>query len=182
MEEFAFILDNLRQGRTSDRTFNRSPLVLGVGESEFKLLEMIPKDEAIITVGDRVYIGKDLAKRDKIMTVKRRIGYDELTSSAITELPFILESIIKSQEATFINFFNKADSINSRMHTLELLQGLGNKTMWAIIDERKKQPFSSFKDLTDRVKTVHHPEKMIALRIVEEISGKNDKYRIFVRQ
>jgi len=32
------------------------------------------------------------------------------------------------------------------------------------------------------VKTVHHPEKMIAMRIVEEISGKNDKYRIFVRQ
>ncbi len=182
MEEYAFILDNLKQGRASDHSFNRSPLVLGLGQSEFKLLEMIPKEGAIITVGDRVYIGKELEKRDKIMTVKRRIGYDELTSSAITELPFILENIVKENEKKYVDFFNRADSINARMHTLELLQGLGNKTMWAIIDERKKKPFDSFKDLTERVKTIHHPEKMIALRIVEEISEKNEKYRIFVRQ
>ncbi|MHB1439400.1 MAG: DUF655 domain-containing protein [Cuniculiplasma sp.] len=182
MEEYAFILDILMQGRSTDHSYSRTPLVFGLGETEFKLLEMIPKDGAIITVGDKVYIGKDIQKRDKIMTVKRRIGYEELSSSAVTELPYILENIIKENEKKYVDFFNKAESINSRMHTLELLPGLGNKTMWAIIDERKKKPFDSFKDLTERVKTIHHPEKMIAVRISQEIDGKNEKYRIFVRQ
>jgi putative nucleotide binding protein len=182
MEEYAFILDILKQGRSGDHSYNRTPVVLSLGETEFKLLEMTPKDEVIITVGDRVYIGKDLQKRDKISTVKRRISYDELTSSAMSELPYVLESIIKSNEKKYVEFFNTSDSINSRMHTLELLQGLGNKTMWAILDERKKRHFESFQDLTDRVKTIHHPEKMIAARIVQEIDGKNEKYRIFVRQ
>ena len=182
MEEYAFILDILMQGRSTDHSYSRTPLVFGLGETEFKLLEMIPKDGAIITVGDKVYIGKDIQKRDKIMTVKRRIGYEELSSSAVTELPYILENIIKENEKKYVDFFNKAESINSRMHTLELLPGLGNKTMWAIIDERKKKPFDSFKDLTERVKTIHHPEKMIAVRIAQEIDGKNEKYRIFVRQ
>ncbi len=181
MDDFAYVLDILKQGRASDHNYHKIPLVLIIGETEFKLLEVIPKDNAIITIGDRIYIGKDQAKRDKISTVKRRIGYDELTSSAISELPYTLELIVKNNENKFIQFFNTAESISPRMHSLELLQGLGNKTMWAILDERKKKPFQSFQDLTERVKTIHHPEKMIAARIIQELENKDEKYRLFVK-
>jgi putative nucleotide binding protein len=52
--------------------------------------------------------------------------------------------------------------------------------MWAIIEERKKGPFKSFKDLDERVKGLPPMEKMIAKRIVMELEGA-DKYRVFVR-
>ncbi len=180
MDDYAYVLDYLKQGRASDHNFHKTPMVIIIGENEFKFLEAIPRDNAILTIGDRVYIGKDQAKRDKISTVKRRIGFEELTASASSELPYTLENIVKTHKEKYLRFFNEAQPISPRMHSLELLPGLGNKTMWAIIDERQKKPFDSLENLSERVK-IHNPEKMIAARIAQELENKNEKYRLFVR-
>jgi len=134
----------------------------------------------VIVIGDRVYIGKDPALRDKIVHVKRRVGYEELTAAAQAELPFVLQDIAKQQEARFIKFFNEAQAITTRFHMLELIPGLGKKTMWAILEERKKGPFTSYEDLTKRVPALKHPEKLIAKRIEDELSDPSQKYHIFV--
>ncbi len=158
MEEYAYILDYLPQGRADEKGYRKTPVALALGETEFKLLELVPKPDAGgINVGDRVYIGKDAEKRDKIAAVRRRISYKELTSAAANELPYIIEDIVKQREKFFVDFFNRAEPINTRMHTLELLPGLGNKTMWNILEERKKRPFESFEDLVQRIKTIHNP-------------------------
>ncbi len=180
MEEYAYVIDYLPQGRSDDKSYRKTPLVLAIGETEFKLLEIIPKENAVITIGDRLYIGKDQQKRDKVLSVKRRISYEDLTSAAQNELPFVLESIVAKREKDFVKFFNEAESINARMHSLELLPGLGNKTMWNIIDERKKRPFTDFNDLTERVKTIHNPQKMIASRIIQELQERYEKHKLFV--
>lgn len=180
MEEYAYVLDYLPQGRADDKSYHKTSLALAVGETEFKLLEIIPKPNAVIAIGDRIYIGKDQQKRDKVLSVKRRISYSDLTNAAANELPFTLETIINTREKDFISFFNKAESISTRLHSLELLPGLGNKTMWSILDERKKKPFDSFHDLTERVKTVHNPQKMIAGRIAVELQERYEKYKLFV--
>ncbi len=180
MEDFAYILDYLPQGRADEKSFKRTPLALAVGETEFKLFELIPKINVTLTIGERVYIGKDLDKRVKIEHVKRRITYDELTNAAQSELPYILEEIVKKNEQRFVEFFNKASPITTRFHMLELLPGLGKKTMWSIIEEREKGPFKSFQDLVERVKLVHRPEKLIVNRILEELKNRDIKYKIFV--
>ncbi|MEM0158643.1 MAG: DUF655 domain-containing protein [Thermoplasmataceae archaeon] len=180
MEEFAYVLDYLPQGRANDKSYHKTPLALAIGESEFKLLELIPRENSVVTVGERVYVGKDTSKRDKIISVKRRIAYSDLTNAAMNELPFIVEKLVETKERDMVKFFNTAEPINARLHTLELLPGLGNKTMWTIIEERKKKPFESFKDLTDRVKTLHNPQKMIASRIIEELRERNEKHKLFV--
>lgn len=180
MEDYALVLDYLPQGLPTDKSFRKEPLVLAVGDSEFKLFELVPKADAIITIGDRVYIGKEPEQRDKIAHVKRRIGYDELTAAAQAELPYILLDIVTAQEERFIKFYNEAQSITTRFHMLELIPGLGKKTMWAIVEERKKGPFLNYADLAKRVTTVKHPQKLIAKRIEDELSDPNQKYRIFV--
>lgn len=179
MEDYAYVLDYLPQGRPEERGYHKTPIVEAVGESEFKLLELIPKPNAVFAVGDKVYIGMNQEMRDKIMSVKRRISYSDLSSAAINELPFVLEAIVKEREPFFVDFFNKSQPINTRLHSLELLHGLGNKTMWNIIEERKRAPFKSFADLTERVKTLHHPEKMIVGRIITELQERSEKYRLF---
>ena len=62
----------------------------------------------------------------------------------------------------------------------ELLPGLGKKTMWAIIEERKKSLFESFEDLETRVTSLHKPDQLIARRIEDELSDPDQKYHLFV--
>lgn len=180
MEEYAYVLDYLPQGRTEDKVYRKTPLMIVVGEVEFKLLEVIPKSNVVVAVGERIYIGKSPEMRQKVLSVKRRIAYRELTNAAMNELPYTLENIITENKDRFVGFFNDAQPINARLHSLELLPGLGNKTMWNIVDERKKSSFESFEDLTERVKTVHNPVKMIAGRIVEELQDRSEKHKLFV--
>jgi putative nucleotide binding protein len=180
LEDYARILDYLPQGLPDERKFKREPVAYALGESQFKLFELIPRADAAMTVSDRVYIGKDLDLRQEILHVKRRISYDELTNAAQSELPYVVMDIIKANEPRFVKFFNEAQSITTRFHMLELLPGLGKKTMWSIIEERKKGPFTSFEDVGKRVPMAHQVDKLIAKRIEEELSDPNEKYHLFV--
>src|SRR6266581_1956315 len=138
------------------------------------------KEGFALSIGQRVYIGKEVDQRAEVLHVKRRVGHEELTTAAQKELPFVIQETVKEKEAKFVDFFNRAQAITTRFHMLELRPGLGKKTMWAILEERKKGPFKSFQDLDQRVPSVHHPEKLIAKRIEMEISDPTQKYRLFV--
>ncbi len=144
------------------------------------MFELVPKQGVSLNVGDKVYIGKDLDLRQEILHVKRRISFNELTNAAQSELPFVIMGIIKAHEARFVQFFNEAQAITTRFHMLELLPGLGKKTMWSIIEERKKGPFLSLEDLAKRVPMAHQLDKLVAKRIEEELSKPDEKYRLFV--
>jgi putative nucleotide binding protein len=52
--------------------------------------------------------------------------------------------------------------------------------MWAILEERKKGPFTGYDDLTKRVPALKHPMKLIAKRIEDELADPSQKYHIFV--
>ncbi|TGC08348.1 DUF655 domain-containing protein [Methanolobus halotolerans] len=178
-EEFAWVLDYLPYGNTDDRrpSYQKKPVVQVVGEKNFALIELVPKEGKIPDIQSRVYIGE--GDRDEIDHVKHRISYSTLSQGAQLELPFILEINVKHDEEKFVKFFNEAHPITNRLHMLELLPGIGKKLMWAIIDERKKGPFSSLEELHERVGGVHSPQKVISNRIVEELKDDNIKYRLF---
>jgi len=180
LEDYAYILDFLPQGMPDDRRFKREPVSYAIGEEKFKLFELTPKPTVTLTVGDRVYIGKDIVKRLEILQVKRRVSWPDLTNSAQGEIPFVIAQIVKAREVEFTKFFNEARAITTRFHMLELLPGMGKKTMWAMVEERKKRPFQNFQDIEERVPTVHHPEKLIARRIEQELAEADQKYHLFV--
>lgn len=177
-EEVARVLDYLPYGRAPDsRSFQKQPLVQSVGETNFVLMEMTPKEGVVPAAGTRVYIGS--GSRDVIDHVNRRIDYSELSNSAKLELSYEIASIVLDNEARFIRYFNEAGPITTRMHALELLPGIGKKLMWAVLNERKKGPFKSFADLTERVKGLHNPEKLISKRVEDELMDDRIKYRVF---
>jgi len=176
-EEYAYVLEYLPEGYTDLKTGRRTGKATAqlIGEKAFALLEVTPKVDLMLY--ERVFVGK--GERDKILMINRKIYYDDLTPTAKAELPYVVEEIVKNNEERFVQFFNMAPPITNRLHSLELLPGIGKKHMWEIIDERKKEPFKSFEDLKERVKGLPDPAKMIARRIADEITGK-DKYRLFV--
>jgi putative nucleotide binding protein len=113
--------------------------------------------------------------------VKRRIKYEELTHSAKIELPFVLGKIVAADEQRFLEIYNKSYPITTRLHMLCLLPGIGRKMMQTILDERKRGEFKSFSELSERVKSLHHPDKIIVKRIENELKDEKSKYRLFTR-
>jgi putative nucleotide binding protein len=179
LESFAYILDYLPSGRTTERGFHREPVALGLGENELKLLEILPKPGTALTVGGRIPLVPLDGVPPPIDHVRRRLMYSELSSTARTELPGVLERIVLADEPRFLRFLNEAPAVSRRFHLLELLPGIGKKTMLAIVEERKRAPFQSFKELSERMHLAH-PEKLVVARIEQELSGAPDKYRLFV--
>ncbi len=176
MEDYAFIVDYLPQGR-ADLDI-RSPLAYAVGESNFTLLSLQAKRDAPLAIGERVYIGKDFSLRAKIEKVNARVAYNDLTATAKLELPNVIHIMIKANEKRFLDFVNNAQPISLRFHVLDLLPGLGKKRLPIITGERRKGAFASFDDINSRTKIPM--DKLIAKRIEQELMNPDEKYRLFV--
>ncbi len=180
METFVRVLDVLPGGRATDRGLSREPVAIAVGESELKLLEVVTRPGATLAPGDRVpIVPVPGAPAPPVDHVRRRLGYEELTTSARSELPGALAAIVRGDAPRYLRFFNEAPAVSRRFHLLELLPGIGKKTMLAIVDERRRAPFASFEELGARTH-LKSPETLIAGRIEEELRGTPDKYRLFV--
>ena len=178
-EENVIVLDYLPNGYPNDtRPMHRkSAIVQAICKNHFVLLELVPKKEVFLQPYEEVYIGE--GKRDKIHHIIGKLPIDRLTSTANSELEFVIKDILGKNPKTFVDFFNKAQPLTTRMHQLELLPGLGKKHMWEIIEARKDKPFESFADIKARVKLMPDPEKIIVKRIIQEITGE-EKHYIFV--
>ncbi len=180
-EEYAVILDYLPNGYPFDNTpsYLKKPIAQAVGTKNFVLLELIPKKEAFLQPMKEVYIG--MGKREEIHHVTGIITYEKLTAAAKAELAYVIQSLVKKKEQQFVEFINKARSLTTRMHSLELLPGLGKKRMWELIEERENEPFKSFEDIKKRVKQMPDIVDMFTKRIIEEFSNDEQKHRLFVK-
>ncbi len=179
MEEYAHVLDVLPHGRQTDRGFHREPLALAIGDDELKLFELVPRAGATLAPGQRIPLLPQEGQPPPIDHVRRRLAYDELTVAARTELAGALEAIVRENSARYLRFFNEAPAVSRRFHLLELLPGIGKKTMQQIVDERRRAPFRSFAEIEERL-GLKSPERLVVARIEQELSGVEDKYRLFV--
>ena len=185
-EEYAVVLDYLSRGYvTSDMSkFGGKPIAQAIGTEQFTLLELAPKNGVDLEIQDTVYIGK--GKRDKIYRVLGKLDYENLTATSRIELEYAIRDIVEAQEDRFVEFFNTTDSVSTRLHTLELIPGIGKKYMWEIINAREEKPFESFEDISQRLPTIADPAGMIVKRVLQELDttnpkrGKN-KYNIFTQ-
>jgi putative nucleotide binding protein len=148
-----------------------------VGETYFTLLEAVPRHEMPFNIRERIYVGKK--GRTKVEHILGRITYEELTSAAKSELPQTIETIINADAGRFIDFFNRSQPVTPRMHSMELIPGIGKRLMWQILDQRERVPFDSFEDLKNRV-NITDPAKLLARRVLKELS-EEEKYQLFTR-
>lgn len=178
-EEVAIVLDFLSHGYPQDKRpmHMKTPIIQAIGKEKFTLLELAPKKGFTVVSNEEVYIGE--GKRDKIHHILGKLTIDKLTATARSELEFVVRDIVSKDQKNYVEFFNKAQPLSTRMHQLELLPGLGKKHMWEIIEERKNADFKDFEDLKSRVRLIPDPEKLIVKRVLSELEG-NEKYKLFV--
>ena len=135
-EEYAVVLDYLSRGyvKADMSKFGGKPIAQAIGTEQFTLLELAPKNGVDLEIQDTVYIGK--GKRDKIYRVLGKLDFENLTATSRIELEYAVRDIVEEQEDRFVEFFNTTDSVSTRLHTLELIPGIGKKYMWEIIKAR----------------------------------------------
>ncbi len=177
-EEHAYILDYIQDGKSSIVRMREGIIIHAIGEGHLTLLELLGMKNEKYAIGERVYIGKE--SREKIISVLGRLDYEHLSQTAKNELPLIIEKIVISNEKRFIDYFNSAQPMTPRIHSLELIPGIGKTYMKSILDERTKRKFDSFADIQNRT-GLRDASKLIAKRIFDEISGET-RMNIFVRK
>ena len=175
IESRILVLDYLPEGKGFGQTKQREPIIQGIGVTWFTLLELTterkgnyPQFEEMIIQGD---------EKSPIKQVKRRLNIDDLTNTGYQSLEEAVLKIINKNEKRFVSFFNKAQPITNRIHSLQLIPGIGKKLMWEILETRKGMPFVSFSDIEERVK-VSDIRKMVLNRILQELE-EEEKHRLF---
>ena len=174
-EENAIILDYLPNGYPLEKKM--MPIAQAIGKKNLVLLELVPRRGESLEVGEEVYIGE--GKRDKIYYILGRLHREKLTESAKNQLQDFVGKIVKENEKEFVEFFNKADAINKRLHQIELLPGFGKRHMQEILKQRKEKEFESFEDMKKRIQNLPDPEKAIQKRILNELI-EVERYNLFV--
>ncbi len=175
-EDYALILDYLPYGYPMGGKM--TPLAQAIGEKTFALLELIPRRGITLEQKEKVYIGPE--KRDKIYYIAGRLPREKLTETAKIQLQEFIEAMVAEQEKKFIDFFNSAQAINTRLHQIELLPGFGKKHTKEILEARAKKPFESFEDIKHRLSNIPDPKKAIEKRITEELSERQ-RFNLFVK-
>lgn len=174
-EEKAIILDYLPNGYPLEKKM--LPLAQAVGKEKFTLLELVPRRGLNLESGEEVYIGE--GKREKVGYILGRLKREKLTEAARSQLDEFISQSVNNREEGFVEFFNKAEAINKRVHQIELLPGLGKKHMQEIIKERENKKFKSFKDMQERITNLPDPAKAVQKRIMEELT-EMQRYNLFV--
>lgn len=174
-EPSVYVLDYLEMGNPSDIHYEHrnQPFVQCLGTKYFSLLEATPLIGVRVDVLEKV----DLSYPSKLKRIVH-ISYSELTSVARANLPEAVKRVISESEKIFVEFFNIAEPINIRLHSLELLPEVGKKTMNTILDMRRQSRFTSFNDIKERVGI--DPLRALVERVVRELGG-GEKYYLFVK-
>ena len=175
-EDYAIILDYLPYGYPMGGKMN--PVAQAIGVNSLILLELVPRRGVTLETKEKVYIGQD--KRDKIYFISGRLQREKITETAKIQLQEFVSNLVAEQEKKFVDFFNNAQAINTRLHQIELLPGFGKKHMQEILSAREKKLFDSFEDIKSRISTIPDPKKAIEKRILEELLQKQ-RYNLFVR-
>ncbi|MFW9780420.1 MAG: DUF655 domain-containing protein [Candidatus Heimdallarchaeota archaeon] len=171
------IIDFYPHGKSlsRDRVEDDNPLAVVITNRWFQFFDVVVTSNLRLKVSDHLI----LTTKNKKIIYFQEMPFKQLSNSALAVLPKILYNIVSGSEPRFISFFNKAQPLTTQMHQLQLLPGIGQKRMWAILGARKNNSFTSFADFTNRT-GISDPVSILVGRIFAELENK-PKYRLFTK-
>ncbi|GAB3675590.1 DUF655 domain-containing protein [Halopiger thermotolerans] len=176
----AVVLDYLAHGLSDDGRpqYEKSPAGYALEVDEFRLYQVAFDEDERLTIGSEVVV--EPPEERTVVTEAQRVDYEDLSSGAQSELEYVVQDLVEENEERFVDFYNEAQPITLRLHQLNLLPGIGKKLRNSILDERKRKPFESFEELSERVSGLHDPDEILVERILEELRDDDLKYQTFV--
>ena len=177
-EEYAYVLDFTSQGKSKTVHGRDGIIIVALGEERLTLLEILGVNDSTFDVGEKIYIGKE--GRIKVQSVLGKLDYEQITSTAQSELENVVNTIVTKNEQRFVDYINNAQPLTPRKHSLELIPGIGKTYLKLIIEQINKQKFLNYKDMEERA-GLKEPVNHLSKRILEEITGET-QFRLFVKR
>ena len=177
-EEYAYVLDFSSMTKSKTVRGRDGIIITALGEDRLTLLEILGVEDSIFDIGEKIYIGKE--GRTKVQSVLGKLEYDQITSSAQSELANVVKAIVTDKEQRFVDYINNAQPLTPRKHSLELIPGIGKTYLKLIIEQINKQKFLNYEDMEERA-GLKDPVNHLSKRILEEISGET-QFRLFVKR
>jgi len=177
-EEYAYVLHFNSKDRSQTVRGREGIIIIAIGEERLTLLEILGSENSIFEIGEKIYIGKE--GRTKVQSVLGKLDYNQIPSSAQSEVRNVVESIVNNNEQRFVDYVNNSQPLTSRKHSLELIPGIGKTYLKLILEQIHKNKFTNYQDMEERAglkDPVHH----ITQRIMEEITGET-QFRLFVKR
>lgn len=174
-EEYAIVLDYLPYGYPLEGKM--VPVAQAIGIKNLTLLQLVPRRGITLQPKEKVYIGE--GKRDKIYYILGRLPKDKMTENAKMNLNDFIKEVVLEREKDFVEFFNNADAVNTRVHQLELLPGFGKKHTNEILKAREEKKFESFDEIKKRLPSLPDPRKAVEKRIAQELL-EEERHNLFV--
>lgn len=140
-----------------------------IGLNHFSLLRIFFQPSINVTIDREIEL--DSVKMNIIHVQKQK--YHQISIRGKNRLKEIIHTIVKEKEELY-KFFNTSRSIKTDLHQLKLLPGLTPQMRFKIIEERKNERFTDFKDVSNRVKK--DVSSIIAARILKELQGYTSYY------
>ena len=170
--------DFLPMGVKSNDSFRkRYQVVTVVGTEKFSILRCFLKNQLnTVAIGETIDL-EDL--RNNFQLVKK-LKPTEWSSTLKSEIDDAISEIVKRNEVKYVDFFNNAHLITTKLHQLKLLPGVGEKRLVQILKIRDQQPFISYEDIEERLSL--NPIELITKRILEELESTEEKYILFTKK
>lgn len=78
-EEYAYVLDFNRRGKSSTVRGKEGIIITCIGEERLTLLEILGIENSTFEIGEKIYIGKD--GRTKVQSVLGKLEYERISFS-----------------------------------------------------------------------------------------------------
>ena len=168
-EEFARVISVNRRGRAVTSRGRDGTIVTAIGENRFTLLEMLGAEGAVFEIGERICVDRE--QETKVTLVLGKVRYERLSDQARGQIRDTIEQIVDEYEDRFVEYYNKADHLTTKVHALDQFPGIGRAYTRTILEERARRKFDSFEDIAERT-GLDDPRWCIVQRIDEEVTGK----------
>ena len=179
-EEEGIILEILDPSNNRKRgKYAEASIIQVVGTAWFTLLEIVPKDVNLLSLGDKIKIDKN--EDNNIESIIGRVSFDDLTRVAELQFNDSFDKMIDDREAWYVNWLNNAKSLGLMFHQLRLIDGIGLKTLKKILEVRKENEFLSFDDFENRT-GISNIKNLIKDRVMTELTDDTEKYNVFTRR
>tara|TARA_B100002052_G_scaffold88508_2_gene81418 strand:+ start:1535 stop:2131 length:597 start_codon:yes stop_codon:yes gene_type:complete len=152
--------------------------IVVVTEPAMHVIRLRPKPGAEVQmVGNRIYMGIDHSQREVVQDVLGFARIRDLSNTASTELPIVIQQMIEDAPEVFIQqFFNRAGNLSLKMHAFELLSGVGNKKAMEMVASRGRVGWENFAQLNEDCNI--NAAELLAKRFVSEIEDRGLQPRL----
>ena len=147
-------------------------IATAMAEKSLAFCRLKLKGSDVMTVNQRIYIGKDASKRTDVAAIIGMAHLDKMSNMARQDLPSLVQLFIEEHAQYFVDeFYNKAGPMSLKQHSYELLPDVGPVKARNMVKARDQVGVFASMDELNALAKIKGAE-LLAQRFVEEIEDK----------